>query len=317
MNRRRLLAALPALAPLAAGCGTMKRGARQPFPPTVGFVQLRTTDLSSDIRDGVLQALNAGGYVEGEGAHFLLKNADGSTESASQIARDFAKQRVDLIAAVGPGIVPAVLSAANEIPVLAAGCTTEEAAAAGQGLFLPAEPPIEEGLSLVRALLGGEGKIGVVASPDGADAAAALARLRASTTGGPALVETHVTSVDELPAALTRLKDDGARLLLHVPGSLADVWASDLVAPADETELPVVSLSPEDVHDGLAAARGFSFFEFGRLAGGSAVSLLRRAAPASTATPEITCAFDAVVCRRYRLAPPGAGCRAVDGAREV
>lgn len=270
-------------------------------------MQLRTTDFSSDIRDGMLQSLNQAGFVDGESAHLLLKNADAQVESARQIVSDFAKARVNLIVLTGPGLLPALRDEPRSIPLLAVGASPGELAAGAQWKTIPIQLDVAPVLRLCRELLGGRGAAGLISSPDGADASGLLEALHREAPGaGVRLVSTHVTAPAELDAAMRRLKKQQARLILHLPGSTSDVWAGDLALPAEAAGMAVVSCSPDDLTDGIAAAAGFSLFEVGVRSGAVAAQLARREAAAlpSDPTPAVECRYDPAAVHRLGLTRP-------------
>jgi len=69
-------------------------------------------------REGFIEGMKALGYEEGKHVHFDIKIAEGDSEKAQTMAKEFVKKKVDLICALGTIPSLAALEATKEIPIV-------------------------------------------------------------------------------------------------------------------------------------------------------------------------------------------------------
>jgi putative tryptophan/tyrosine transport system substrate-binding protein len=113
MRRREVVAAIGAVAawPLAAR-------AQQPKVPTVGFLVAGAPSSHGQLVAALVQRLGELGWIEGRTVVIEYRWADGSRERAAEIAAEFARLKVDLIATSGIPSTRAAKQATSAIPIV-------------------------------------------------------------------------------------------------------------------------------------------------------------------------------------------------------
>ena len=113
MRRRELIGGLGAAAawPLAAR-------AQQPKVPTVGFLVAGAPSSHGQLVAALVQRLGELGWIEGRTVVIEYRWADGSRERAAEIAAEFARLKVDLIATSGIPSTRAAKQATSAIPIV-------------------------------------------------------------------------------------------------------------------------------------------------------------------------------------------------------
>src|SRR4029077_18293544 len=94
--------------------------------PQIGFLALVARAdydpaAKDPIKDGLLEGLNALGYVEGKNIHVDYR-VPRKPEEIAEIARDLVEHKVDVIATTGPAPIEAVRRATDSIPIVILAC---------------------------------------------------------------------------------------------------------------------------------------------------------------------------------------------------
>src|SRR5215217_9695748 len=114
MRRREVIALFGGL---AAGWPFAAR-AQQPKVPTVGFLVAGAPSSHSQLVAALVQRLGELGWVEGRTVTIEYRWAEGRVERAAEIAAEFARLKVDLIATSGIPSTGAAKQATSSIPIV-------------------------------------------------------------------------------------------------------------------------------------------------------------------------------------------------------
>jgi putative ABC transport system substrate-binding protein len=93
------------------------RAQQPPKVPTIGFLGAGTSSVWSQWTAAFVQRLRELGWVEGRTVTIEYRRAEGRPERYSEIATEFARLKVDVIATVGSA-VPATMQVTSTIPIV-------------------------------------------------------------------------------------------------------------------------------------------------------------------------------------------------------
>ena len=150
------------------------------------------------VREGVKDELAAAGFQPGKNLKYEYQSAQGNAGTAAQIARKYVGARPDVIVAISTPSAQAVVAATKDIPVVFSAVTDPVAAklvkgwaASGTNVTGVSDlSPLEKHLELIRKVVPGAKRVGVVYSPGEANSVATMEALRkALSAAGMTLVE--------------------------------------------------------------------------------------------------------------------------------
>jgi putative ABC transport system substrate-binding protein len=118
-----VIVAVALVIPFASGCDTG-------MEYKIGLTQLVTHPAMEAARQGFIDAMAEGGYVEGENVEYDFQNPEGDPTAEQTIAQGFVDDKVDLIYSFGTSISQQCINAAQgtDIPVLFCAVTDPVAA---------------------------------------------------------------------------------------------------------------------------------------------------------------------------------------------
>ena len=226
-------------------------------------------------RDGIKEALKAGGYEEGRNLRFLYESAQGNPATAAQIARKFVGERPDVIVPISTPSAQAVVSATKDIAVVFTAVTDPVAA---KLVADPAHPggnvtgmtdlsPIGRHLDLILEITPSVKTLGVVYNPGEANSVVLVELLkREAPARGITVREVAAPrSADVLPAAQSLVGNVDA---VYVPTDNTVVTALEAIVKIGvQNRLPVYAGDTDSVPRGALAALGFNYADVGRQTG--------------------------------------------------
>jgi putative tryptophan/tyrosine transport system substrate-binding protein len=290
--RRKLLAAmaLAALAPAVAAQGRK-----------VTVAMLMTANSADDAAAAArfISAMRAHGWAAGENIVYEQYSAGGSRAQASEVARAVAKSKPDLIYAPTGGAATAALHATNDIPVVF--ITVNDPVAGGYiaslsrpggnatGVVQMGADVVSKRLELVREALPRASRVGVLLDTRAIDYAFQKRQFEeALKPRGMAVLTEDISSFQDVPAALARLKKRGAHVLTSMPSFTLVSRRRDLIVLAAQLELPIVSYRSEWAEAGALLTYGADQAEVYRRSADIATRLLRGARAADTPVDRVT-----------------------------
>ena len=276
--RRAVLATLVATA-LAAVAAPAFTAAAQKSVALTAIVEHPALDAA---REGVKDELKAAGYEAGKNLKFEYQSAQGNTGTAAQIARKYVGARPDVIVAIATPSAQAVVAATKDIPVVYSAVTDPVAAklvktwdASGSNVTGVSDlSPLEKHLELIKKVVPGAKRIGVIYSPGEANSVAIVDALKkASAAAGLTLVEAAAARTVDVPSAAQSLV--GKVDVIYAPTDNNVMSAFEgIVKVAQQAKLPVVAADTDAVKRGAVAALGLNYYDLGRQTGKLVVRIL-------------------------------------------
>ena len=271
---------------ILAGCG----GGPSRDVPTIGFLQIRSNPTVDSAREGYVQGLADGGFVDGQTVQIIFKDAQGDVSTAQRIARDFVNRRVELIGTASTPALQAALNATSDIPIVFSFVANPYLAGAGEaadrhrpnvtGVFITS--PVDRALALVTEIIPGVRCVGTLYDPSEAFTEMYLEMARQSASDlDLEWVEIMVTSSTDIVPGVQALESRGVEAILQIPGNLLDTGIDGEIEEARELGIPLFSVHRSHVESGALAALGWDDFQAGYDAGQVAARVLRGEDPAT------------------------------------
>ncbi|KAA0686361.1 ABC transporter permease [Neorhizobium sp. P12A] len=234
-------------------------------------------------RKGVLDALTAAGYKEGQNLKFVFQSAQGNPATAAQIARQFAGDNPNVIVPISTPSAQAVVSATHDIPVVFTAVTDPVGAQLVKSLDKPGGnvtglsdmSPVGEHLALIKEILPNVKKIGYLYNAGEANSVSLLAVLKAEAAkAGVTVVESAAAKSADVQGAARALV--GRADAIYIPTDNTIISALEgAVAVAEEAKLPLFTADTDSVSRGSIAALGFNYYDVGKQTGDIVVRILK------------------------------------------
>jgi len=253
-------------------------------PIKIGITQIVDHPALNAVRQGVIDVLAEAGYVEGENVEYILGNAQGDFSVAMSIAQNFLAQGVDLVVSIATPTsqaavqvfkdtgVPVVFSAVTD-PV-GAGLTGYPNVTGTSDLI-----DVASDLTLLKALVPGLSKVGIVYNPGEANSAI-LTDMAARAAAGLGL--TIVTAAAENTAAVPIAAQSliGRVGAIYVTTDNTVVAALEAVVDVAKSEgIPLLVADPSSLERGSMVCTGFDYYDHGRMTGEVVLKVLSGVPP--------------------------------------
>ncbi|MGO7320195.1 ABC transporter substrate-binding protein [Rhizobium ruizarguesonis] len=243
------------------------------------------------VRKGVLDALTAAGYKEGENLKFVFESAQGNPATATQIARQFAGDEPNVIVPISTPSAQAVVSSTRDIPVVFTAVSDPLGAQLVKNMDKPGGnvtglsdmSPVAEHIALIKEILPDVKTIGYLYNSGEANSVSLLAVLKAEAEkAGLKVVESAATKSAEVQGAARALV--GRADAIYIPTDNTIISALEgAVAVAEESKLPLFTADTDSVSRGSIAALGFNYYDVGKQTGEIVVRVLKGENPGDIA----------------------------------
>lgn len=278
---------------LWSDAGRRVSGARR--LPRVAIVQHVSSSVLDAGVDGMIAALAARGYRDGQTAAIVRYNANGDMATGNAIAREVTTGSYDLVLTSSTPSMQAVANANRDgrtrhvfglvADPFSAGVGLDRdhplrhpPYMVGQGTFLP----VSEAFEIARRAFPGLQRVGVAWNPAESNSRAFTERARETCRRlGVTLLEANVDGSAGVVDALHSLVARGAQAI-WVGGDNTMVSAIDtVIATARAAHLPVFTITPGPADRGTLFDLGIDFFALGEMHGRLAADVLDGADPAT------------------------------------
>jgi putative tryptophan/tyrosine transport system substrate-binding protein len=250
---------------------------------TIGINQFMSHPVLDEVAKGIRDELAAQNVSSAHGDKIIEQNSNGDQSVAVQISKQFVADKVDLIIALG---TPAAQSACKEttaIPVVFGAITDPVAAGIAASIERPGGNktgtsnrwPYEKQVGLIKQIVPGAKKVGVVVNPSESNSQASMNFIRpALSAAGLQLVEVSVASTAEVLNAAKSLV--GRCDVFLIPGCNTVIGALDAVAKvAREAKIPLIGGSGDLMEKGSIATYASDHYVLGKKTAQMALEILR------------------------------------------
>jgi len=234
------------------------------------------------VRDGIKDELKSSGFEEGKNLKYQFQSAQGNPGTAAQIARKYAGERPDVIVAIATPSAQAVVAATKDVPVVYSAVTDPVAAklvktwdaAGGNVTGVSDMSPLEKHLALIKRVVPGAKRVGVIYSPGEANSVSIVDGLKKAMPAGMTLVEGAAARTVDVASAAQSLV--GKVDVFYAPTDNNVISAFEgIVKVAQQAKIPVVAGDTDAVTRGAVAALGLNYYDIGRQTGKIVVRVLQ------------------------------------------
>lgn len=264
---------------------------------TIGINRYGTFDVLDQALDGIMEEMEALGYVEGENVEYDLQNPEFDAAANTTIAQQFVDADVDVMVGFATPPTQAMISASKEIPIVFVASSTpveSELVASveepgGNVTGVADVLPIEEEIDLMREILPEMETVGLIWNSGDTGGENLYKRAKAYLDEvGLESVEAPITgSADTVTSAQSLVGRVDAIELPCDSETLAGV--EGILSAAREADVPVFGCTGEAVAKGALLAGAFDYTEIGREAARLIDQILQGADPGTipVSVPEI------------------------------
>ncbi|MCB0115387.1 MAG: ABC transporter substrate-binding protein [Caldilineaceae bacterium] len=255
--------------------------------PVVGLMKLVSHPALDAEQQGVVDALAAAGFVDGETVTLQFANAEGDIATLSTIAQKYVDDDVDLIVATSTPALQAAFNATKDLegpPIVFNAITSPYAAGIANApddhpswvIGIQALAPVEDALTLITEVLPGVQTVGYIYNPAEANSVVntELAVPTAESLGLNFEIATIANS-SEVQTAAEALVSRGVEAFFVSTDSTVVAGLEALVKVANDNDIPLFANDPSSAQRGAAVALGLDYYQDGLDTGALAVGILK------------------------------------------
>jgi putative ABC transport system substrate-binding protein len=226
--------------------------------------------------DGLRAGLREVGIEDGKQVTFSIVDTKGDAKVAETAAKNFEREKVQMIYAVGSTVIVAAKQATTNVPIVFSigsdpvqlGLIKDFVKPGGRltGVHYLVKDLTAKRLELLKEILPKLGRVLTYYDPGNKVAveAAELARGEAKRLG-LRFIERQVRSAEELRAGLQRLKSGEAEAFFYLPDTMIVSQAQAIIETARAKRLATMFQDESVVAKGALASYGQNYYEIGRL----------------------------------------------------
>ncbi|QPT39841.1 ABC-type uncharacterized transport system, periplasmic component [Oligella ureolytica] len=242
-------------------------------------------------KDGVVEALDAEGFKQGENLRVKYQTAQGNTGTAAQIARQYIGEGPDVIVAIGTPSAQAVVAATKSIPVVFGAITDPVAAQlvkdrgpSGTNVTgMSDELPLKASLELIKKTLPKAQKVGLVYNPGEINSKIVVEQLKVMMPEyGLTLVEAAAPRTVDVSSAARNLVGKADVIFSTTDNNVIATYES-LTKVSLASKLPLIASDTGSVERGAIAALGVNYKQLGMQAGQMVARILNGENPGDIA----------------------------------
>jgi len=269
MNRKVIILILIAVAVIAS-IVFIQAGNKK----VVAIATFATHPALDAVQEGIKKELASQGYIEGKNIRYVIRNANGQIQLATNIASDLVSQKPDVIVAITTGIAQAIAKASSGPLVFAAvtdpvGAGLVKSIEKGEPLITGTSDawPYEDQLKLIHEISPAAKKIGVLYNPGEVASQYGIKQIRSFAKAlGFELLEGAVSSTNDVyPVAQNLASQTDALFLSSDATVISGVAAAARVAI--KHKIPLYVGDSGTVENGGLAAASVGYGELGRETG--------------------------------------------------
>jgi putative ABC transport system substrate-binding protein len=268
-------------------------------------------------RKGFTDALESGGYRDGENVLFTFVSADGSSERAQEIAQQFAKEKMDLIFALSTVSAKAVAQYAPQTPLVFSAVSNPVEAGLITSYEKPGKNatgtsdmiPVAAHIQLLRELFPTAKTVGVIYNNEDASSLLQVKEVkRNANVYGLGYKEAVVSETKEVAQQAAKLFEEID--VLYLPADLTTLKGLKIVLSlAKKKGVPVIAAEATSVKQGALATIEVDYYRLGFEAGKHAIEIMQGKKPGEIAAlkeVEGKIIINEKTAQAYRIAIPQA-----------
>lgn len=244
------------------------------------------------VRDGVLDALNEAGYIQGKNLKWQYQSAQGNTGTAAQIARKFIGDKPDVLVAIATPSAQAAVAGTKRVPIVFSAVTDPVEAqlvpsweASGTNVTGVSDLlELDKQVELILKLVPHAKKIGMVYNPGEANSVVVVEAFKKILPNyGMQLVEAAAPRSVDVGSAARSLVGKVDVIYTNTDNNVVSAYEA-LVKVGNDRKIPLVASDTDSVKRGAIAALGMDYRDLGRQTGRMVVRILEGEVPGNIKT---------------------------------
>ncbi|MBQ6896474.1 MAG: ABC transporter substrate-binding protein [Oscillospiraceae bacterium] len=266
----------------------------------IGILQQLEHGSLDSARQGFIDALADGGYVDGENLEIDYQNAQGDPSNLSTMSERFVNNESDMVLAIATGAAQSIASKTTEIPVLFtavtdpvdAGLVNSNENPGGNISGTNDMNPIEAQIDLITEIYPDTQTIGIVycSGEDNSILQASIAKAHIESKGLK-WVEGTVTNSNDVQQVTQSIVEKCDAIYIPTDNAYASAMAV-VAGVVMESKTPVVAGAIDMVADGGLMTLGLNYYNLGYQTGEMALRILDKGADISAMPVESLVKYD-------------------------
>jgi putative ABC transport system substrate-binding protein len=256
--------------------------------PTIGISQIVAHPSLDEVYQGFVDALQEGGWKNGENVTLVYKNANGNIITSAQIARDLISlnPKPKVIMAIGTPTAQSILAAARNTPIpVVFGAVTDPVSSRlvkdinnPQGLItgIIDFPPIAEQIAFMAKVIPHLKTIGIIYNPGEPNSVVVVEQFKGSAAKAKyKIILSPISKTTDINQAAQKLIDKKVDAI-YIPQDNTVVAAMPALAQIClQAKCPLFTSDSGSVKNGALAALSYSYYDVGHSAGTYVIQLLQ------------------------------------------
>ncbi len=239
------------------------------------------------VRDGVLDALNEAGYIQGKNLKWQYQSAQGNTGTAAQIARKFIGDKPDVLVAIATPSAQSAVAGTKRVPIVFSAVTDPVEAqlvpsweASGTNVTGVSDLlELDKQIELIKKIVPHAKKIGMVYNPGEANSVVVVEAFKKLLPKyGMELVEAAAPRTVDVGSAARSLVGKVDVIYTNTDNNVVSAYEA-LVKVGNDRKIPLIASDTDSVKRGAIAALGVNYRDLGRQTGRLVVRILEGEAP--------------------------------------
>ncbi|MBN2244383.1 MAG: ABC transporter substrate-binding protein [Candidatus Aminicenantes bacterium] len=256
---------------------------------TFGIFQMSDVPHLNEVRRGFIQALEDGGFFDGNNMRLVYRNALGNISEIQRIAKELVQEDVDMLIAVSTQSLQAALHATKNTPIVFSSVANPYLAGAGRTAEdhlenvtgVSSRGPIKESLRFIKTVLPDVKRIGTIWTPTELNSEYYLDLVREGAAElGFEIVAVPVANKSEVLLSAQVLVNKQIDAIYQISDNTINASFEAIGRVAEENGIPLFGGFLASVELGASAALGWNFFDMGYKAGQIAISVMKGTDPA-------------------------------------
>lgn len=250
--------------------------------PVIGILQLTSHPALDLIKEGIVDALNEAGYVDGKTMILDFQNAQGDQSNLNSMSTRFVSRDADVMVGIATAAAQALANASSEIPIVLGAITDPQASnlvesnehPGGNITGVSDATPIEEQMALIQEILPEAKKIGVIYSSS-EDNSIVQGKEGAEVAGklGYETITMTVSSTNDINQVGAALASQVDAIWVPTDNTIASAM-NTLIQATDAEGIPVFPAVETMIEQGGLATVGLNQYELGKLTGEMTAAIL-------------------------------------------
>lgn len=259
----------------------------------IGVIQYAVHPSLDNCYTGFVKGLEAAGYKNGDNITIDFQNAQASTETSDQVAKNMVAKNYDMIVAIATPSAMSAYAAASGTNIPVVFCAVSDPVSAKLVKSLDKSGNnctgtsdrlnLDAQLKMIRALQPNAKKIGILYTTSEANSVSQLAQIKKLAPNyGFTIVEQGVQNASDIPQAAASLASKVDCLNNFTDNNVVDNLGVEL-QKAKDAGIPVYGSEIEQVKKGCLASESLDYVSLGEQTGALAASILKGTKAADTA----------------------------------